>query len=346
MNPLRALRDQIVAAPEDLGLRRVYADMLVERGAPRGEFIHLQLAPQSLEVEAAAQRLLERYFDHWVRPVRGSPAEVKFVRGFVEEWTCFPYAFSAIGNRVMRAVPLRRLSLRGVQRWNVDHLVRVKAFHLVRDLELRGLSDWPFHVLAGAGRFKRLERLALEGAPQGRPVALEGMLNSPFFAQLRALELELPLELDDAAAVSVAMGRLTSLRVRHHVPVAEAPALERLEVSKLVRGATAPLVQLLRKAPALRSLSLSVHAAAPLHPLVVEALPKALERLALSELSLGGAAVDALCAAEGLKRLRLENIQLSPARHRRLSERFGQSLEGPPVPGPGVFGRLLRTLGR
>src|SRR5512139_249412 len=40
----RTLLDEIYAAPDDDGVRSIYADWLIERGDPLGTFISLQLA--------------------------------------------------------------------------------------------------------------------------------------------------------------------------------------------------------------------------------------------------------------------------------------------------------------
>lgn len=66
-----ALREAIRANPDDDAPRLVYADLLSERGDPRGEFIALQCAGQD------ASALLELHGAEWAKGL-----EVEFVRGF------------------------------------------------------------------------------------------------------------------------------------------------------------------------------------------------------------------------------------------------------------------------
>jgi uncharacterized protein (TIGR02996 family) len=80
------LRAAIAAAPDDDAPRRVYADWLVERGDPRGEFIQLGLEVRGLadgERAAAVRRRAELAVAHrreW------APVEcARFARGFAEE---------------------------------------------------------------------------------------------------------------------------------------------------------------------------------------------------------------------------------------------------------------------
>ena len=51
----RALLDAVLADPTDIQARLVYADFLVERGDPRGEFIHVQCALGRAVVDASGR---------------------------------------------------------------------------------------------------------------------------------------------------------------------------------------------------------------------------------------------------------------------------------------------------
>lgn len=66
------LEAQLELAIHDIGQRQLYADMLCERGDPRGEFIHLQLLSEpTAEQEARANQLLREHRFTWL----GSLAE-------------------------------------------------------------------------------------------------------------------------------------------------------------------------------------------------------------------------------------------------------------------------------
>ncbi|MEM9488334.1 MAG: TIGR02996 domain-containing protein [Myxococcota bacterium] len=83
--------DQIAGAPDDDGLRLVYADWLSERGDPRGEFIVLQCKRASGRLsgdEAMRERdLLSRNKERWLGPLAEviDPDSAVFRRGFLSE---------------------------------------------------------------------------------------------------------------------------------------------------------------------------------------------------------------------------------------------------------------------
>jgi uncharacterized protein (TIGR02996 family) len=86
-----ALLAAIAAAPDDDGPRQVYADLLLEAGDPRGEFITLQLArARGKRPGAAAARrekeLLAANREAWLGPLRNATEDdgVIFARGFVD----------------------------------------------------------------------------------------------------------------------------------------------------------------------------------------------------------------------------------------------------------------------
>lgn len=61
------LEAQLELAIHDIGQRQLYADMLCERGDPRGEFIHLQLLSEpTAEQEERANQLLREYRLTWL----------------------------------------------------------------------------------------------------------------------------------------------------------------------------------------------------------------------------------------------------------------------------------------
>ncbi len=80
------LLEEIYAAPEDLGLRAVYADHLLNLEDPRGEYIQLQLSDLG---EARGQRTLALERLHWKRWAEPFSAllkrgDIDFRAGFVE----------------------------------------------------------------------------------------------------------------------------------------------------------------------------------------------------------------------------------------------------------------------
>ena len=85
------LLEEIARAPDDDASRHVLADLLLERGDPRGEFIRLQLdeAQQGPQLERAARinELLEQHQWSWV-PRGADAARCEFRRGllFRADW--------------------------------------------------------------------------------------------------------------------------------------------------------------------------------------------------------------------------------------------------------------------
>jgi uncharacterized protein (TIGR02996 family) len=84
------LRQAILAAPDDDEPRLMFADQMVERGDPRGEFIQLQIAlandPDQPELMKRADELLERWRQTWRNPYRGGRSpDLVYRRGFVWE---------------------------------------------------------------------------------------------------------------------------------------------------------------------------------------------------------------------------------------------------------------------
>lgn len=81
-----ALFEQIARAPDDDGSRMVLADLLLERGDPRGEFISLQLArehgDESERTKGRLRILLGRHARQWLPP-GVAPEQVEFRRGFL-----------------------------------------------------------------------------------------------------------------------------------------------------------------------------------------------------------------------------------------------------------------------
>ena len=71
---------EIAEHPTDDKLRAVYADLLQERGDPRGELIALQLAGRDA---ARVKTLLSAYSQHWVGGLGPVLGEAVFERGFL-----------------------------------------------------------------------------------------------------------------------------------------------------------------------------------------------------------------------------------------------------------------------
>jgi uncharacterized protein (TIGR02996 family) len=84
------LLDEIYAAPDDDGVRSIYADYLIERGDPLGTFISLQLGRARDRIASPSdeeQQLLDTHWRAWIgdSATQLSPLHVAFERGFFSE---------------------------------------------------------------------------------------------------------------------------------------------------------------------------------------------------------------------------------------------------------------------
>ncbi len=76
----RALHDQIIAHPRDDSLRHVYADLAIEEGDPRGEYVRLALQRDALDEhgDADERRAIQYAMDHLFG---------RYARSIRSEWT-------------------------------------------------------------------------------------------------------------------------------------------------------------------------------------------------------------------------------------------------------------------
>lgn len=178
---LALARQQVAACGESLAARLVFADLLTERGDPRGLFITAQCSGN----EEAAAALLRRHRKHLLHPL---PiwAEVKFKNGFIDTWTTGTSGLRASAKRLLRTTPLRQLSINGARTTDLQFLLHLRGFEHVRVLELinpwRGALDW----LASLEKFSRLRTLSVVG--NWSAAERQGLLESRLREKLETLE--------------------------------------------------------------------------------------------------------------------------------------------------------------
>ncbi len=161
----------IVAAPDDLAPRLIYANSLRSRGdrnsVARAEFIALQIDIESMKLEdarwpAIAQRereLLDQYRSTWERPLRahlmpkleepvkwltarlfGKGGSWGFRRGFVEDVSASVIGFMDADHHLFGMTPLRQVKLTNASTFveilmKVPELDTLRSLHLVSDAE-------------------------------------------------------------------------------------------------------------------------------------------------------------------------------------------------------------------
>lgn len=219
-----SLLEQILAAPDDHALKRVYADQLIERGDPRGEFIQIQLERErtpTAELAKREQQLLAKHEGRWLGPVRHAMTSWRWRRGFVYAVTVNEARWHDGAADLVAHEPVRRVRVTGVRNLPAlaampelakvaalslpnDRLVAASVRRLVEsphlqhlrglDLDDNGIGDDGLRVLASA-RLAALVELRLSGCafgPRGgsiTPAGLEALLSAPWLAQLRELDL-------------------------------------------------------------------------------------------------------------------------------------------------------------
>lgn len=156
---LPALRELIRERPHDAGCRSIYADVLLERGDPRGLFIQAQQSGQ----HSLAASLLETYRAHFVHPL-GLHADVTFVDGFIDAWRTSPGEFRSAGRRLLHTWPLRSLT--------VAHARQVDVRYVLESTGLARVSELSFPHLRSGG----LQFLATTTLPPIRSLHVSGAL--------------------------------------------------------------------------------------------------------------------------------------------------------------------------
>lgn len=324
----------IVARPDDVSLRRVFADALIERGNPRGEFTRLQCdlaelgndaLPLRARLASAEGVLLRKHQLAWFPPLRRERFRqtVYFERGFVERWSCHPHHFLAHGRWVVTHHPLRSVTIRNVAEPALDALGAMSAFTALGEVSL-GISGPPWLPVSRL-RFSQLKKLALEGTAIAPGEGFEALCAAPWWKGLEALQLGFRLRDDDVEALerSGVLATVKSLSLRAGVLRVECPEVTRLTLTLWLPDRH-PLAPTLACAPKLEALTLRGLSSNDVNDQALAGLPERLRALRLEHLRLSEACVDALVGNPHLKRLTLFDCQLSGVSYDRLRLRWDE----------------------
>jgi uncharacterized protein (TIGR02996 family) len=202
----------VLDAPDDEAPRLVYADALLERGDPRGEFIQIQCALGRSLVGARAlplfrdkdaknpmtekelakreAELLKKHQKEWLAPIRPFIRTWRWKQGFVDSVEADAATFFANVSAIFAATPLRHVSLTALKKPTIDALAKsADAFLPLRALSLHNQQLGPktahlFHSWSFANlRELDLPHNALENA------GVSMLASSPTLANLRTLNL-------------------------------------------------------------------------------------------------------------------------------------------------------------
>lgn len=326
------LRRLIIERPEDVSLRRVFADALLERGNPRGEFTRLQCdlaelgndqLPLRTRLASAEGVLLRKHQVAWFPPLRRERFRqtVYFERGFVQRWSCHAHHFLEHGRWVVSHHPLRAVTMRNVDEASADALGAMTAFTSLPEVDL--LLRCPPWLPVSRLRFTKLKSLALEGTTLTPGDGFDALCEAPWWKGLESLQLGFRLREDDLDAFECSglLQNVKHLAVRAGAVRVPAPEVTQLKLTIWVpdRHPLGPVLANVPKLEALTLRSLSTHA---VNDDALGGLPERLKVLRLEQLQLTEASVDALVGNAHLKRLVLYDCQLSAVSYDRLRLRW------------------------
>lgn len=195
-----SLRAQILASPDDDAPRRVLADLLADRGDPRGEFIAVQLelarAPTAALKEQSAA-LLREHGRAWA-PIDPQDAAVTFARGFVEHVQVFASSVLEPLSSLCATEPVTQVRFVSRRRFEMESLTLAPWLARLRTLEfwapdaysVSSVSDSALETLLTSGSLGALSRLALRGQRIGDFGARTLAEHSGALARLRSLAIE------------------------------------------------------------------------------------------------------------------------------------------------------------
>jgi uncharacterized protein (TIGR02996 family) len=200
MNSERVLLHAVLHQPTRDEPRQRYADILVERGEPRGTFIKQQLRAAHLlrqqeigfeyvNLLKRSARLLREHEPAWAAPLTGLVDGWEFQRGFPEIVKLGARRFLERADAVYQVAPVVHLRLRGVAGL-VGELCASPALGRLAALDLsgNGLGDGDAAALAASGQLRGLRLLDLRGNQIG-VAGLEALCQSERLPALRCLLL-------------------------------------------------------------------------------------------------------------------------------------------------------------
>ena len=223
----RELLANIIANPTDKKPRLVYADLLQERGDPRGEFIILQCTraelaagdPRIAEIDAQCEALLKKHKKAWTALGENKGARWVFRRGFAEQLSLDAEHLLRNAALIFGAEPIEDLSI-----WKIDESKTMRGnsrlaplldlpLHHVKRLSLARchLTREDYDALGAAKTLDSVEILDLDG--EGHEAQVAGLANATL-PKLRVLRMGTCLMGDDGIE---ALAKSQTLRMKELV---------------------------------------------------------------------------------------------------------------------------------
>lgn len=228
------LLSAVVANADDLESRLVFADWLVERGDPRGEFIQLQCAlgrplhgakgtswnkpifqGDPAELQARETKLLKTYAKAWLEPIRAFVRTWRWDNGFVSGVVADATKFMSGREVIFASTPLVDLELTALKPAQLKTLSTEPTTARLRRLNV-GFQKLDAKALEtfGAAQWSGLRSIRLAGNRFGPAGA--AVLAKARFPALETLELN-DAQLDDKCVEALVEApffpRLTNLEI-------------------------------------------------------------------------------------------------------------------------------------
>ncbi|HEY7314122.1 MAG TPA: TIGR02996 domain-containing protein [Gemmataceae bacterium] len=198
MTEQEAFLHAILDAPDDDGLRLIYADWLEEHGdSPRAEFIRVQVGlarlpnndPNAAVLYTRQNHLLPRFEKAWLGELHSFLSGWFFRRGFVESARIGVKKLLAHADTLFRREPVQELAVRGGRHLmhevaSSPHLARLTVLSFNNSY----LDDAAAGILAASPFLKGLVHLSLQGNQIGDRGVL-ALLASPYLQGLKMLNL-------------------------------------------------------------------------------------------------------------------------------------------------------------
>jgi uncharacterized protein (TIGR02996 family) len=249
----------VIAEPDDVNRRLVYADWLMAHGDAQGELIQLcerRRMSGDARLDARIQALERAYGQRIADEITQLTGEYTLERGFVAGLKMAASTFDKHGERLLESSPIEQLELDPVNVLTLARLARAPALRGVRSLRIVGRRRrFPFDDLCGSPYFEALRRLEVRSwFTEGQPQAAFAKLAAPRLERLVLQGVDSCSEILDGLARNESV-RLRDLEVNDHgrsnwTPAFSARAYERLrtlslymfgpEVGRLFEGASLP----------------------------------------------------------------------------------------------------------
>jgi uncharacterized protein (TIGR02996 family) len=182
----------VIAEPDDVNHRLVYADWLLAHGDAQGELIQLcerRRASGDAALDAGIAELQKAHGERIAGEIAQLASKYTLERGFVTRVQMAAPIFAKHGERLLASAPVQELQLDPVNAEALAQLARAPALRGLRALRITQLDEhtqpMPFDELCRSPYFEALSRLGVSRwATEGKPRESFAKLAAPRLEQL------------------------------------------------------------------------------------------------------------------------------------------------------------------